>query len=196
MSDKIEYAKSPTEGEQVVYEFLESLGIEFIHNCRIEGLKYDTASCRIADFYIPKFDLVIEFNGAYRTEAARYREKREAYKKNGVPFIELYPDNLGVLGSIFWMRVRKSLEESNSKKLRKFKWFMFNRGIDDMYFFFAWFFLVSFLFLIHDFTDLRILVFILVIILTLPAIAVLILSINKYFGKQKKKEIQETIYWE
>ena len=89
-----------TVGEERVQEILEKLGIVYVHQVNLIGLKDDPSkSFRIADFYLPEHEIFIEYEGGYATaskegrdnEHKRYFQKKEVYKINRIPCICLYP---------------------------------------------------------------------------------------------------------
>lgn len=56
----------------------------------------DYADYRIADFYIPKYKVYLEFLGMWKNLEAKkkYIQKMNIYKQNDIPCIYIYPDNL------------------------------------------------------------------------------------------------------
>ena len=96
-----------TEGERIIEFFLEDEGIKFEKQVKIPQLKEDYADYRVADFYMPKYKIYIEFLGKWNdeTEKAKYHRKKEVYVKNNIPCIYVYPENLGALKYLFFMRL-------------------------------------------------------------------------------------------
>lgn len=96
------YLKTRSEGEEMVAKTLQKLGIRYIPEYVIDWLEEDTASYRIADFYLPREDIYIEFNGGWtkenpekrNEERKRYELKRKVYKKNNLKVIYLYSEDL------------------------------------------------------------------------------------------------------
>src|SRR3989344_1364303 len=120
--------KERSEGEEIIGEFLKEENVDFIPEKKIENLKEDVTSYIVADFYLPKYKVYIEFFGKWNSEIHKrgYREKKETYKKNKIPCIYLYPDNLGILKQIFYIRLKKVLLENNNKLgLFKLNWEIF-----------------------------------------------------------------------
>jgi hypothetical protein len=86
-----------TDGEYAIAQSLAKLGIRYVPEYVLNGLNEDTAKYRVADFYLPREKIVIEFFGNWRTSEAdkkRYKEKLEVYKKNGINCIPIYPEEL------------------------------------------------------------------------------------------------------
>jgi hypothetical protein len=69
-------------GEGEIRGRLEHLGIRFEQYKPIFGLRDDRKRKRIADFYLPDYDVYIEFLGLWNKnkERRRYREKMRVYK--------------------------------------------------------------------------------------------------------------------
>lgn len=114
---------SSSEGEELIKEFLEEKGIEFKQEKKILNLKGDYADYRVADFYLPRYKVYIEFLGRWNIEEnrAKYQKKKEIYEKNNIPCVYLYPDNLGILEFIFRRRVRDVLKKHSELKFQRFK---------------------------------------------------------------------------
>ncbi len=114
-------------GEDIVEHYLIN-NIKFIRykkEYEIKDLKGDhNYSLRRADFYLPWFNLYIEFEGKWNVPDGRkrYLEKRAIYKANKKPCVFLYPDNLGTLEYVFPRRVADVLKEHGFyKKLFAFR---------------------------------------------------------------------------
>ena len=112
-----------TEGEQYVEDFFQSFGIEYECQKKIVGLKKDTKFYRVADFYLPKFKVYVEFYGLWNNSGNQdYSEKKEVYKHNGIPCVYLYPENLGILEYSFDKRIQQVLEyHKMENELNKYK---------------------------------------------------------------------------
>ena len=119
-----------SEGEKYMALFFTSpeWGVEFKTQVKIRNLKGDSKSDRVADFYLPRYGIYVEFLGQWDVNEDarnRYREKRKVYLKNDIPFIEIYPNQLGILDFAFPYRMRKAL---NDRGMRKELWkFNFDR---------------------------------------------------------------------
>ncbi|MCB0493094.1 MAG: hypothetical protein KDC93_11840 [Cyclobacteriaceae bacterium] len=108
-----------SEGEDYIAEYFDAIEMEFREQHVIEGLDDKYASYRIADFYLPKYKVIVEFAGMWNRseqERTRYRHKKEVYKANGIPCIWIYPDNLGVLHYIFHKRLETVLGNHSLEK--------------------------------------------------------------------------------
>jgi hypothetical protein len=104
------YPTSP--GEEAIEEFLQEKGINFEREKKIPKLKDDYADYRVADFYLPRYKVYVEFLGKWDSEEgrAKYQKKKEIYKKNNIPCVYLYPDNFGILDVILRRRLRDTLK--------------------------------------------------------------------------------------
>ncbi|MFH1399463.1 MAG: hypothetical protein ABIG95_05115 [Candidatus Woesearchaeota archaeon] len=86
-----------TSGERAIKAELKYLKIRFEQEKTIYGLKYDSKSYRVADFYLPDFDAFVEFFGQWDSgehHRQRYREKKKIFTKNGLKCLYLYPSHL------------------------------------------------------------------------------------------------------
>ena len=125
----------PSEGEAFISEYLKDQKIKFEREVRIDELDHDTKFYRIADFYLPDYNVYLEFCGRWnnsKEDRVRYRQKKSVYYKNWVPCIYLYPENLGTLGYSFPQRLMKELKRhSLAKELFRYKLKMlFNENSD------------------------------------------------------------------
>jgi hypothetical protein len=107
-----------SEGEEYIEWFLENNGFSFLREIEIYGLKNDTKSHRRADFYLPKYDVFVEYNGLYnesKEHRERYKEKSQVYRENNLPVIHLYSDNIGALDFYFFERLKDELYKKGKK---------------------------------------------------------------------------------
>lgn len=113
-----------TEGEEIIGSFLDRDGIKYVEQKKIYNLKNDYFDYRIADFFIPKYNIYIEFLGKWRDKKAnnKYEQKKEIYAKNNIPCVYIYPDNLGALKHVFYMRLEKELKKHPKLKFQLFKY--------------------------------------------------------------------------
>lgn len=113
-----------TEGEKIISYFLEEENIWYKEQVRIDNLEGDYADYRVADFYIPKYKVYLEFLGMWwNTEAKKkYIKKMDVYEKNGIPCIYIYPNNLWTLRYLFYMRLKKILKATPDLKFQLFKY--------------------------------------------------------------------------
>ena len=128
-SDSFEY--KPSEGELFIEDFFKNYEIKYKSQIKIENLKGDTASYRVADFYLPKYKVYIEFLGQWNTSEnkERYKLKKDLYFKNKIPCVYLYPENLGILPFVFDRRIQKVLSDFGYRKqLRMYRLFKFDSG--------------------------------------------------------------------
>jgi len=114
-----------TEGEEYIEEFFQSEKIKYRTQQPIDGLINDSKNHRIADFYLPKYKVYIEYFGQWNVEnhKERYREKRKVYLDNKIPCVLLYPENLGLLRYIFEKRMVYILKRYKLEaELRKYRY--------------------------------------------------------------------------
>ena len=117
--------RSPSsEGEELIEEFLKEKLIEFKREKEILNLNDDNKEYRIADFYLPRYKVYLEFFGKWNVEEyrIRYQKKKEVYDKNEIPCIYVYPDNLGALDFIFKRRLKDILNKHHKLKFQRFKY--------------------------------------------------------------------------
>jgi hypothetical protein len=145
--------KEPTEGEQFIIDYLNFNKIKFDREVELNNLKHDdNYSHRRVDFYLKNYRVYIEFNGRWnntKEDRIRYREKKQVYKKNGLPCIYLYPENLGIIDFVLQRRLVEVLK-FNSMKKELFR-FQLKRFIDNRGGLFIWLLICLFI-LSGDFT--------------------------------------------
>ncbi|MBS3096497.1 hypothetical protein J4480_03590 [Candidatus Woesearchaeota archaeon] len=112
----------PSAGEELIGEYFKEKSIKFERESKISKLDGDYADYRVADFYLPKYKVYVEFFGKWNVpkDREKYRKKKEIYEKNRIPCVYLYPDNLGILDFIFNRRLREVLSKYPNLKLQKF----------------------------------------------------------------------------
>jgi hypothetical protein len=113
-----------TEGEKIIEYFLENENIKYKKQVKIPNLKGDYADYRVADFFIPKYKVYLEFLGEWNNHESRdkYKKKKELYKNSHIPCIYIYPDNLGTLQFLFYMRLREEFKKHPELKLQLLKY--------------------------------------------------------------------------
>lgn len=112
-----------SEGETFIEEYLTEIGFKFASQYKISGLKNDTKSYRVSDFYLPKYKVHVEFLGKWNSaeHRERYKEKMRVYAANNIPCVYLYPDNLGILEQCLDFRIKRTLKQHNMRReLRRF----------------------------------------------------------------------------
>jgi hypothetical protein len=113
-------------GERIIRQSLDELKIDYEEQRIIHGLRGDTKSYRIADFYLPKENIYIEFFGGWdknddierEDERRRYRHKRIVYEKNNIKCIFIYPKQLYYIDYAIKKGIKK-IKETPSKTLSK-----------------------------------------------------------------------------
>jgi hypothetical protein len=127
-SQVVQQLYEPTEGEEFLKDFFCSEGIKFVEQKKIENLMGDRYSYRVADFYLPKYKVYVEFFGMWNSsdlKKTEYREKKKVYALNEIPCIYLYPENLGIIHYSFNKRIRAVLKRYNKNR----ELFKFNLGL-------------------------------------------------------------------
>lgn len=108
-----------SEGEAYIAAYFDAIEMEYRRQHVIEYLDDKYASYRKADFYLPKYEVMVEFAGRWNRseeERIRYKRKEDVYRLNNIPCIWLYPDNLGVLHYIFHKRLETVLGNHGLEK--------------------------------------------------------------------------------
>jgi len=106
-----------TEGENYVAKFLEDLNIEYESEKVLTRLKNDTKEFRRVDFYLPEFDVYLEYNGQWDVNEFhrnRYREKRRVLEQNNYSLVELYPNQLGIIEYSLPRNIARVLSEKEN----------------------------------------------------------------------------------
>lgn len=138
------YQKKRSEGERYLEKFLKSKSIKFEVEKVIEGLANDNSSSRRADFYLPNYKVFMEFEGQWNRDDKKqfYWDKKQAYKKNKIPCIYIYPENLGIIDYLFHERMLTVLKEHGMNKERmKYKIWRFITSKAQLLFWFVFFML-------------------------------------------------------
>lgn len=101
-----------TSGEHSVANALQRMNLRYIPEYVIDNLNGDTHHYRVADFWLPKDDIIIEYCGqaGWPEHKARYEEKRQVYLKNNRKHIFLYPQNLNNLNVAIMKRINFVME--------------------------------------------------------------------------------------
>ena len=111
-------------GEKEIADFLSRQGIRFIYEPRILLGVYRVHP----DFYLPEFDIYIEYFGMedadYQRKAAY---KRGEYKRNGFLLIALYYKSRGSLGAVIKCAFEKITHKPFPQK-KNFDWRIKNRA--------------------------------------------------------------------
>lgn len=180
-----------TEGEEFIADFLRSENIEFEFQKKITTLSGDSKGFRIADFYLPKYKVYIEFNGQWNSDnhKNRYKEKTKIYKENNIPCVYLYPENLGIIEYIFHKRLVDVLKKYNLKKeLFKYRLSEIWKRCFDNFLFLSFGFIL--LFYIYPFNfeknKSEIILLLIIIIFQVLKLSKQIIQIIKYGPKNKR----------
>lgn len=119
-----------SEGELFIKDYLESNSIKYVFQSKIEGLKNDVKSYRVADFYLPKYKVYIEFYGLWNNSNNEdYKIKKKVYELNKIPCVYLYPENLGIIGFTLDKRLQAELKKYKlDKELKKYYYFKLRKS--------------------------------------------------------------------
>ncbi len=143
-----------TEGEICIKEFLTEIGMKYQQQEVIRGLPFDNKTYRVADFYLIKYQIYVEFLGNWNTNEIfrqEYKDKMESYKKNRIPCIYLYPENLGCLEFILDYRLMETLKEhQKDTELKYYQRWKFLKGAQMNIFGFLLFTFLSTYFLLNN----------------------------------------------
>lgn len=99
-----------TIGEEFLEDYFIESNIKYRTQVKITGLKGDDYNFRIADFYLPRLGIYVEYYGLYnksKEERVRYDTKTEVYINNRKPTIFLMPEDLGIVDHVFHKKVKK-----------------------------------------------------------------------------------------
>jgi hypothetical protein len=108
-----------SDGERAVRVALDHLGIKYEQEKEITFLKGDYHGVRRADFFLPYYNIYLEYLGGWDKkntserikEQKRYTDKMESYKLNKLKVIYIYPKELNYLTSA----IRRGLEKLGNK---------------------------------------------------------------------------------
>ncbi len=97
--------KIESDGERQIRITLDEMGVSYQKEKLLDNLKEDSKEFRIVDFYLPEFDVYIEYFGGWdkadpdkrRKERKRYEDKIHVYKINNITCIYIYPKQLKYL---------------------------------------------------------------------------------------------------
>lgn len=96
--------------EQRIADYFESIGLEYKYEQEIEaGIWIFTEKVSCPDFYLPAYDVYVEYWGMLNVENDHDRSKYERamkykmarYHQLGIKFISIYPDNMKNLDWVF-----------------------------------------------------------------------------------------------
>ncbi|RMF05311.1 hypothetical protein D6764_05070 [Candidatus Woesearchaeota archaeon] len=118
-----------SDGERAVRAALESLGIEYEQEKEIHNLKGDSKKFRRADFFLPEYNVYIEYLGGWdkkdplerRDERRRYYKKKQVYASNGIRCIYIYPNQLNYVSRVIQRKLKKFEDEAEEEHPEKNK---------------------------------------------------------------------------
>lgn len=102
------YSGGESDGERAVRVALENMGVEYVQEKKIDFLFYDDKNNRYADFFLPRYNVYIEYLGGWNksnkqdreNERNRYLEKMAAYELEGINCIYIYPYQLNFISKV------------------------------------------------------------------------------------------------
>lgn len=106
--------KIESDGERHIRTTLDEMGVSYQKEKLLDNLKEDSKEFRIADFYLPEFDVYIEYFGGWeksdpderRKEQKRCEDKRHVYNINNIKCIYIYPKQLKYLKRAIELELR------------------------------------------------------------------------------------------
>lgn len=142
-------SQKPSKDELFIQYYLESQNFKLETQKKINNLKGDSGySYRLADFFLPKFNVYIEYYGMYNSTKEKRNEydlKTQVYFKNQIPTVILYPHELGYLDYAFHTKMLKLLYHPKFKNNFNIFRYKMNRYINTGK---GYYFALSFLILI------------------------------------------------
>jgi hypothetical protein len=99
-----------SKGEKKIADYFEESGIRYQYE--IEARSRNSGHWRLfakPDFYLPEYDLYVEFWGLAGTSEKydnNIKEKAAKYHDNGIRFVSIFPENLGDLDASFKAKFR------------------------------------------------------------------------------------------
>lgn len=108
-----------SDGERAVRVTLDTLGIKYEQEKEINFLQGDYKRNRRVDFFLPKYNLYIEYLGGWdkknyedrKKERKRYNSKKNVYNLNDIKCIYIYPKQLNYISSV----IQKEIERYGNK---------------------------------------------------------------------------------
>ncbi len=187
-----------SDGERAIRAALDNLNIIYEQEKEIFGLKKDSKKYRIADFYLPDYQIFIEYLGGWdkkdseerQSERNRYLHKKHVYEDNGIKCIWIYPKQLNYVSFIIEKRIEELErteelaeieQENNIQEVKESKESEINVNSNDIAIHLSLIIIISSLILFHQYW--------LWIILASILIAVVLYEINeiKHYRKSKTK---------
>jgi hypothetical protein len=120
----------PTIGEEFLIDFFKEIGIKAKYQKRLLENPV-TKDSRIADFYLNKYAIYVEFLGEWDKEESRneYIIKMKEYAHNQIPCVYIWKENLGFIHYYFDKQIQLVLKEHKMhRELRKYKFFKFQES--------------------------------------------------------------------
>lgn len=135
-----------TEGELFVAKYLQAQRIRFEPQLRIDVSRGSGKGYRIIDFFLPEFNVYLEYNGQWDVNEwhrNRYRQKRKELLDYGLTLVEIYPNQLGIIEYSFPVKMIQALSSGSRTNgfLRSFKWKLV-KGHDQWPDYFDWLILI------------------------------------------------------
>jgi hypothetical protein len=120
----------PTREEDFIAYYLSNSNINFKEQLKLENLKFDDKTFRIADFYLDNLDVYVEYYGLYNSTKEKrleYDKKTNVYFSNGMPTILIFPHELGFLDYAFHTKMLKlfALKKFRDRKSKLYRYMIF-----------------------------------------------------------------------
>ncbi len=98
-----------SKGEQFIADYLKKKKIKFIYEKKLKVGKETLKP----DFYLPEFDVYVEYWGRWDTDFEYRKEchhKKKLYEEYEIKLVEIYPDNLVSLSQLDWKFTERLLD--------------------------------------------------------------------------------------
>ena len=122
MSGEIDEERDESPGETAIRANLEKLELKYRQEEKISNLSDDTKQFRTADFYLPDYNIYIEYLGGWDSsekEKERYRDKKRVYDANGIDCIYILPKHLNYVINVIAVKILKIDVERKKKGEKK-----------------------------------------------------------------------------
>ncbi len=121
-------------GEKQIETFLKNMNFEYTKHKKIFDLKGDSKEYRKPDFYLPKYNLSIEYFGSWsekkdffsKKEVERFLKKVFVYHSNKLNCVFIYPKYLDIAPTLILKAVNKNNTENAYQDIM-FPWMNYDR---------------------------------------------------------------------
>jgi hypothetical protein len=123
------------DGELQIERFLVEMSIKYLKRKKIFDLKGDTKKYRVPDFYLPEYDLSIEYLGSWdaakkdyfgKKEIQRFMKKVYVYQVNELNCVFIYPKDLATAPTIIMKAINRK-SKANPYQDIKIPWLEYEK---------------------------------------------------------------------